>query len=327
VRGFTIGVYPGDTEAALRRVDEVASTGATWVALVTSWSQNDVSSSLIARSADVTAPDAAVRNAMRRARARGLRVLLFPILTVRQTRVGEWRGALRPRDVSTWWLSYERFILHHAGLAASESAAALVVGSELGFAEGWRDRWFHLISRVEKVYDGELVYSANWDHYREVSFLARLDHLGVSAYFELADDGEASEAELVRAWRRSAAELRAFAREKQVSLWLTEVGYPSRDAAAARPWDYTAEGRLDLEEQRRCFAALIAAWDGAPELNGLFVWNWWGEGGPRDRDYTPRGKPAERLLRDWFTAAPPGIKRNRKQATGNRQPATSNRRP
>ncbi|HKE16121.1 MAG TPA: hypothetical protein VKB80_14695 [Kofleriaceae bacterium] len=302
MRGFTLGVYPGDGGAALRRVDEVAATGATWVALVVSWEQADVRSAAIARSPRVTAPDAALRGALRRARERGLRALVFPILTVRAVRTGEWRGALRPADVSAWWRSYEAFILHYAALAASESAAALVVGSELGFSEGWRDRWYHLLSRVERVYRGELVYSANWDHYREVSFLARLDHLGVSAYFELARGGEASEAELVAAWRRAAARLRAFAREKRVSLWLTEVGYPSRDGAAAHPWDYTATGPIDLEEQRRCFAALIAAWDGAAELDGLFVWNWWGEGGPRDGDYTPRGKPAEKLLRRWFGA-------------------------
>lgn len=305
MRGFAVGVYPGDDEATVsRRVDEVAGTGATWISLVVSWQQEHLRSTLIARSPAVTSPDVAVRRAMRRARERGLRVLLFPILTVRQTRMGEWRGTLRPRDVSAWWQSYESFILHYAELAASEAASAFLVGSELGFSEAWRDRWYHLLSRVEKVFSGPLVYSANWDHYRAVSFLDRLDHLGVSAYFELARDREASEAELTRAWRRVAAELTTFAREKKVSLWLTEVGYPSRDGAAARPWDYGARGAVDLEEQRRCFAALIATWDGVGELGGLFVWNWWGEGGPRDLDYTPRGKPAEKLLRDWFTSRP-----------------------
>ena len=114
------------------------------------------------------------------------------------------------------------------------------------------------------------------------------------------DPGELTVWQLDRAWRRHRDRLIRFARERAVSLWLTEVGYPSRDGAATRPWDYTAGGPIDLEEQRRCFAALIAAWDGRPELAGILVWNWWGEGGARDGDYTPRGKPAERLLRDWF---------------------------
>jgi hypothetical protein len=297
VRGFSVGIYPG---TPLERLDEVAAAGATHVALVVSWEQADVRSTVIARSPRVTAPDREVRAALRRARRLGLRAIVFPILVLRRVRIGEWRGTLRPRDVGAWWLAHERFILHYAALAEAESAAGLVIGSELGFSETWRDRWYHLISRVERVYRGDLIYSANWDHYHLVSFAERLDHLGVSAYFPLARGGDAGQAELDRAWRRHRDRLIRFARERAVSLWLTEVGYPSRDGAAARPWDYTAGGPIDLEEQRRCFAALIAAWDGRPELAGILVWNWWGEGGARDGDYTPRGKPAERLLRDWF---------------------------
>ena len=278
----------------------MATTGATHVALVVSWEQSDVRASAIARSSRVTAPDREVRAALRRAARRGLSAVLFPVLVVRQTGPGQWRGALRPRDVDAWWLAHERFILHYAAIAEAESAAGLVIGSELGFAESWRDRWYHLISRVERVYRGDLIYSANWDHFQHVSFAARLDRLGVSAYFPLAKDGEAAQAELDRSWRRHKGGLVRFARTAGVPLWLTEVGYPSRDGAAAHPWDYGADGALDLAEQYRCFAALIAAWNGEPALDGILVWNWWGEGGARDRDYTPRGKPAERLLRAWF---------------------------
>ena len=303
-RGFAVGIYPGDRGAALRRIDEVAGMGATWVALVVSWEQEDVTSTAIAPSPRVTAPDRELVRALRRARRRGLQALVFPILTVRRTAPGQWRGTLRPADVGRWWLAHERFILHYARIAAAERAAALLVGSELGFAEAWRDRWYHLISRVERVYQGELIYSANWDHYRQVSFLPRLDHLGISAYFSLSGEASAPAAELERAWRRHLAELGRFARERGVSLWLTEVGYRSVDGAAVRPWDYTAPGAIDLEEQRRAFAALRAAWRAAAAPpTGLLVWNWWGEGGPRDRDYTPRGKPAEALLRAWFTSA------------------------
>lgn len=278
----------------------MATTGATHVALVVSWEQRDVRATAIARSPRVTAPDPEVRAALRRASRLGLRAVLFPVLVVRETGRGAWRGALRPRDVDAWWLAHERFILHYAAIAQAESAAGLVIGSELGFAESWRDRWFHLISRVERVYRGEIIYSANWDHFQHVSFAARLDRLGVSAYFPLAKDGDGAQAELDRSWRRHRDALVRFARAAGVSLWLTEVGYPSRDGAAAHPWDYGAGGAVDLAEQYRCFAALIAAWNGQPALDGILVWNWWGEGGPRDRDYTPRGKPAERLLKAWF---------------------------
>ncbi len=280
----------------------MADAGATHVALVVSWEQSDVRASAIARSPRVTAPDDELVRALRRAARLRLRAIVFPVLSVRAMGDGEWRGALEPKDVSAWWLAHEKFILHYAAIASAEGAAGLVIGSELGFAEGWRDRWYHLISRVERVYGGELIYSANWDHFRSVTFAARLDHLGVSAYFPLARDGAADQAELDRSWRRHRDGLLRFARAQKVSLWLTEVGYPSRDGAAAHPWDYGADGDVDLAEQYRCFAALVAAWNDEPALDGLLVWNWWGEGGPRDRDYTPRGKPAATLLRAWFKA-------------------------
>jgi hypothetical protein len=78
----------------------------------------------------------------------------------------------------------------------------------------------------------------------------------------------------------------------------------SRDGATRAPWDYLRGTAIDLEEQRRAFAALAAAWAGEPALAGLFVWEWSGAGGPTDGGYTPRGKPAACALRAWFTARP-----------------------
>jgi hypothetical protein len=276
-------------------VDEIADLGASHVALVVTWAQRDVRSSRIARSGE-TIDDAVLEAAIARAHRRGLAVVVFPILTVERTAPGQWRGTVDPEDRDAWWLDYERFILHYAGIAAARKTAALLVGSELGSTETWRDRWYHLLSRVERVYDGALIYSANWDHYPMVSFWARLDAVGVTGYFRLTEDNDASQAELTRAWRRRRAELEAFAAEQGKPLWITEVGYRSADGAAIDPWDYTREAEVDLEEQRRCYAAFIDAWTGS-SLAGAFFWNWYDDG---ERGYTPRGKPAEQLLRDWY---------------------------
>jgi len=35
-------------------------------------------------------------------------------------------------------------------------------------------------------------------------------------------------------------------------------------------------------------------------LEGVYFYLWWGAGGPEDKDYTPRGKGAEAVIRDWF---------------------------
>lgn len=294
-------MYPGHgDELYERRLEEITTLGATHVALTVSWSQRSVRSNGIAPRDDVTVDDEQLRAAVRRARELGLEVIVFPLLDVRQRSEGYWRGTIDPDDVDTWWKSYEGFILHYASIAGQEHAAAFVVGSELASTEAWRDRWHHLIAAVEDRFDGTVIYSANWDHYDQVSFWRRVDAIGVSAYFALSGSAEASEAELTEAWRKHRAELEELAASTGKPLWITEVGYPSLDGAATAPWDYTRDAEVDLEEQRRCYEAFVRAWDGADTLAGTIFWNWWGDGGSTDRSYTPRGKPAAAVLQDWY---------------------------
>ncbi|ACY15964.1 glycoside hydrolase family 113 [Haliangium ochraceum] len=283
-------------------VDEIATLGASHVALVVTWSQPDVRANAL-RAGSRTMDDATVRATIAHARARGLEVLLFPIITLDQTGPGEWRGTLAPADPAAWWASYERFILHYAAMAADTGAEALLIGSELGTTEAWRGRWYHLISRVERRYAGALLYSANWDHYTQVSFWPRVAAVGINGYFGLASAAGASEAEMRRAWQRARAELEGFARARGKPLWITEVGYVSVRGAAAQPWDYQRAGPVDIEEQRRAYAAFTSAWTGSEVLGGVFFWIWDGAGGARDRGYTPRAKPAEAVLRRWFAGA------------------------
>jgi hypothetical protein len=298
VRGVALGLYPGDTRVG-EEIGEIAALGATHVALVVTWAQANVTADQISPG-KVTVDDRTVRAAIARAHREQLAVLLFPILTVTKTRSGQWRGTIVPRDRNKWWLSYEDFILHYATIAADTGVAAFLIGSELSSTESWRDRWYHLISRVERTYSGALVYSANWDHYPHVSFWRRLDYFGVTGYFELTDDRDASTADLTRAWCKQRRDLIAIAAARKLPLWITEVGYTSTDGSAKKPWDYTSKARVDLEEQRRAYAAFRAAWNGVDALDGVFFWNWYGKGGSRDKSYTPRGKPAEAVLRSWY---------------------------
>ncbi len=77
----------------------------------------------------------------------------------------------------------------------------------------------------------------------------------------------------------------------------TELGYRSRAGATAAPWDEGPGGKPDPDEQRRGFAAFRRVWTGAPILDGVYIWNWYGYGGPGTTSYTPRGKPAEAEVR------------------------------
>jgi hypothetical protein len=301
VRGVALGLWDFASRTSYAaELGELAALGASHVMLPVSWRQEDVTSSTLAPHPAATVPDALYARVIGEARAAGLGVLVFPIVDLAVIRPGQWRGALVPSDAEAWWRSYRAFVLHYARLAAAHGAEAFSLGSELGWSEGDRDRWYALASAVRAVYPGTLVYSANWDHYAHVSFWERVDAVGVSSYAPLAASADAPVAEMEAAWRARRAELVDFATRAGKPLWLTELGCPSRDGAATAPWDYTRDAPVDLEEQRRVYAAFARAFADEPRLTGVFVWNWWGEGGPDDGDYTPRGKPAGEVLRAFF---------------------------
>ncbi|MEZ4402277.1 MAG: hypothetical protein R3B06_19790 [Kofleriaceae bacterium] len=296
---MALGLWPPvDAAAVAVALAEIRAVGATDVALVVGWRLADVTADQLAPG-PITPPDAAVAAALAQARSLGLAATVFPIVVLDRTAPGAWRGTLAPRDVDRFWTSYERFIIHYAQLAQAHGAAALVVGSELGSTEHWRERWYHLIGRVRRGFGGRLIYSANWDHVAEVSFWDRLDAVGVTGYFELAATADASVDELTAAWAAPRDRLLALAAAHRLPLWLTEVGYVSRDGATIAPWDYLRGTAVDLEEQRRAYLALARAWSGVA-LDGLFVWEWSGAGGVTDGGYTPRGKPAACALAGWF---------------------------
>ena len=133
-----------------------------------------------------TPSDEAVRTAARLARGRGMRVMLFPLVHVQKLDTGEWRGTLRPADWGMWFQAYGEFILHYARLAEAESIEVFSVGSELCSSETHEGEWRELIARVRWVYHGRVLYSANWDHYRDIRFWDALDFVGVNAYYRLS---------------------------------------------------------------------------------------------------------------------------------------------
>jgi hypothetical protein len=233
-------------------------------------------------------------------------VFLMPLVYVDRIGVGEWRGTLRPSDWDAWFAAYGRMVLHYATLGRQEGAEYLCVGSELGSSEHLREHWLDLITRVRAVYGGRLTYSANWDHLEEVSFLDALDYAGMNAYFELSKDPDAAVEDLVAAWKGIIDEVETWRSRSGKRLILTEVGFPSRRGGLSEPWRYEADGPVDLDVQERAYRAFVEAWTGYPPLAGVYFYLWWGEGGLEDGTYTPRGKPAQRVIEEWFNPTMPG---------------------
>jgi hypothetical protein len=303
IRGAALGLFATDPAYDYRvMVGEIADRGATDLLVVVPLVQSGPSHHDLAWVPGTTPHLDNVRRTVRQARDRDLRVGILPIVRLAHRRPDEWRGVIRPEaGVDAWFKAYATAIEPLVALAAEEEVVRLGLGSELSSLEGHEAHWRALAARVRDRYDGRLFYAVNWDRTGEVGFWDAVDEVGISGYFELAPPGEdPDDAALARAWvapRRTVAEL---ARTVDKPVFFAEIGYPAHRLAAARPWDHVAEAELDVALQARLWGAFCEAFRAEPAVEGFYAWNWFGHGGPRDRSYSPRGKPTAAVLaRCW----------------------------
>lgn len=284
-------------------VQQIGDFGATDISFVVKLFQEHATSEFPSRHATQTSSDETLRSAIRTAVRLKMRVMVVPIVLLERPKTAEWRGVLEPPDRREWFRGYTEEILRFVRLAEDSGATSFAIGSELSSLEPETERWLSVLSDVRKEFTGQLTYSANWDHWEHVKFWDRLDFMGISAYFQLARHPNPTEAELVDSWGR--IKQRLIDRRKllgvRVPLVFTELGYPSQDGCASKPWDYYSTANVDLAEQELCFRAFINTWKNSPDLSGVYVYDWWGKGGIDDRSYTPQGKPSAKVISEWFT--------------------------
>jgi len=304
-RGIALGLFAEDPGFSyLPLLQEIRATGASHVSVVIPYYQHSIRSITIGPHPRFTPTDDTVQQVLRQAGRLGLKVLLFPILRLEYAVTPqEWRGTIQPRDAEVWWRSYRAFILKFARLAHQHRAAMLCIGSELGSMDTDPAPWRALIHEVRATYHGKLIYSANWDHYREVRIWPLVDAAGLSAYYPLIADGERATLErLIHGWREVRVQISRFRAKVNLPLVFTELGYHSQHGTSAWPWDESADRPVSLEGQRRCYQAFIRVWGGVPYLQGIYFWNWFGYGGSTSHEYCPRGKPAAAEICRWFAA-------------------------
>ena len=136
------------------------------------------------------------------------------------------------------------------------------------------------------------------------AFWGELDYVGVSSYFEVAQRTDEPIHVVTRRWRKHRRDLVEFAEDVGKPLILTEVGYPSVDTAAVKPWDYTVDTAPNPSAQLAAYRSLSEAWteeENSAHFAGLFIWHGWGHGGAMDKSYPIWGKSAELLVQRWYS--------------------------
>jgi hypothetical protein len=295
-------------EGYARMVDEVVNLGADTVKFVVNAQMENGKSSRIYMDLRATPDQEQLVELIKYAKGKGLRVVLMPIVLLEYPEGDEWRGKIQPKNPTLWWDHYRQMMYHYAMAAERGGVDLLVIGSELVSMENKLDEWIKVITTVRGVYKGMLTYSSNWDHYKDIPFWDYLDVIGMNSYWKLGDDGNVPVAEVVRRWQGIQKNVLGFAKSKGKPLILLEVGWCSQANAPYEPWDYTKdEVPIDLDVQKRLWQAFFQAWHGTEGFGGFMLWEWTpGDGGPKERGYTPEGKPAEAVIREWL--AKPGWK-------------------
>jgi len=294
-------------------LDVLVDLGVGHVAVIPSFFQRRLGDSDFYWEPSRQAVDAQARKVIVAAHARGLAVLLKPHLWLAERTDGAWRGDIDPSpgDWPAWSENYQTAMLDYARLADELGVAGISIGSELtavstGHAEFWRD----LAGALRQEYPGFLTYAANWNQeFEVVTWWDAVDFVGVDAFWPLLEGPEEElTAPACRARLGAVRErLEAVAARSGRPVLLTEIGYKSAVGAAYQPWEWHDGQAADPEAQALIYRCIRDVFGTQPEphIAGLYFWNWYTApawGGPRNSDFTPRGKPAEGVLAGWFSA-------------------------
>lgn len=244
-----------------------------------------------------------IERSIQLAQKNGLKIMLKPQVWV-------YRGWVGDMDFDTeeewkiWEESYYEYIMYHAELAQRMGVEMLCVGTEYRISVKKREAfWRKLIRDVRAQYDGLLTYSSNWDSYSQVPFWDQLDYIGLSAYFPLSEMDTPLVMVLDYHWNKYVNKLKKFSHKHNKQILFTEYGYLSVDGAGGKTWELEQnikERRINERAQANCIDALMSEFKDKDFWAGGFLWKWFPEGqgheGYPERDYTPQGKMAEKVL-------------------------------
>ncbi|MFT5860519.1 MAG: hypothetical protein ACI865_002632 [Flavobacteriaceae bacterium] len=235
----------------------------------------------------------------------GLKTMIKPHVWV----VGDgWPGDFKLNSDKRWkeWeVSYHTYIMEHAKVADSLNVDLFCIGTEYRKAVVARkDFWVQLIKDVREVYSGKLTYASNWDNYEAVTFWKDLDFIGIDTYFPLSEKKDLSIDELVGNWEPISNDLKLFSEKYDRRIIFTEYGFKSVDYASAPLYKVDKDSlKPNMNNQVVGYNAFFQTVWQQDWMAGGFFWKWHvigKKGGLDNTRYTPQGKPALDVIRDWY---------------------------
>jgi len=255
----------------------------------------------------------------------GLKVMLCPVVdpnwlypyNQRAGPTSVWRGMIGLQfgaaQWSAWFAAYNKFVVHFAALAESLKVEQFAFGSELVVAFLQESHCRETVSQIRAVFSGSLTIAAATENFTDISWFDTLDIIGVDGYYILNVSTPSTVEALVNAWQPIIQVLEGVHKQWNKTIMFTEVGYTSSYQPYLHPWEMVLISFNDcsvwplcvfLQEQANCYEALFQALYPLEWFGGVHWWLWRTDpldGGTSDPGFSPVNKPAEAILRQWYT--------------------------
>ena len=221
-----------------------------------------------------------------------------------------WRAEVFPTNPAQWFSTYGALLNRYASVAQASGASQISIATEMSSmtASSYTTNWVSMIQSVRNIYKGELTYSAQHAGYKSdvmtVGFWQYLDYIGISAYYGL--DNATSKTDMIAQWKKwDEQEISVISKRYNKPVIFTEVGFVSRDGATNDPGTgYQLNTPINTKLQADAYSALFEYFANSSTVKGMFLWDWSSDpnaGGNNDGGYTPQNKPAEAVMKQWYT--------------------------
>jgi hypothetical protein len=212
------------THEAEESLEKLADTGTDWVciAFAPNMASYDTPEILFSDANPQMITDDELRHAIDVARAKGLKVMLKPVVNSADDVWRAWIRFYRPvtdaeqargitgefdpygespgmregevKDLGKWdqwWEDYTNYIVHYAKIAEEKQVPILCLGCEMNSTEEFEEKWRQLIKQVRDAYHGQITYDVNHGNEEQVKWFDALDFISLSAYYPiLGADGQ-----------------------------------------------------------------------------------------------------------------------------------------
>lgn len=322
-RGQYLGEGPVDS------MKKLAETGANWVCISFGADMEEPNDPQIfwAEKNPRMVTDDEIRRAINLARQNNLKIIIKPVVNVRD---GTWRswikfetpdGKIDMQAWDKWWSDFRQFLLHYARIAEETGCEMYCLGCEMGSTEPFEGRWRNLIADIRQVYSGAITYDTNHGEEDKITWWDAVDIISISAYYPIGTDdvelalkddlskvppSDSSVEALKRRLKPIKEIIRKVSREFDRPVFFIELGMCSAKGCSAAPWTHNAPNMIyDGDEQSRFYQAMFESFWDEPWFIGFAWWDWPATLYPREKaqgntSFCIYGKPAEQLVRQWY---------------------------